>query len=69
MRTCSYMRQAGPQPESRAWPETAPDIRSGRISGFKELFVLANNTHANACAFDETPLLPHWTRPTNHAVT
>jgi len=36
---------------ARAWPETAPDIRPGRISGFKELFALANNTHANTCVY------------------
>jgi len=53
--------------KSRAWPETAPNIHPGRISGFKELFAWANNTHANTCAFDETPLVPRWTRPTNHA--
>jgi len=55
-------------PYNRAWPETTPDIRSGRISGFKQLFTSINNTHANTCVFEETPLLPRWIRPTNHAV-
>jgi len=66
--------------------ETAPNIRSGQILGFLELF-----TSANTCAYlslmrlgvlllprwtnnvylslmRPVLLLPHWTRPTNHAV-
>src|SRR6218665_969830 len=35
---------------SRAWLEIAPDSRPRRISGFRELFASANNTHANTCA-------------------
>jgi len=35
----------------RVWPETASDIRPGVISGFKELFALANNTRANTCVY------------------
>jgi len=48
--------------------EIAPDICSGRISSFLEIFALAN-TQANTCAYlslmrHRVLLLPHWTN--NH---
>jgi len=39
---------------NREWPEIAPDICSGRISGFLELFASANiqaNTEENTYAY------------------
>jgi len=39
---------------TREWLEITPDIRSGGISGFLELFASANtqaNTEANTCAY------------------
>ena len=67
----------------REWPETAPDIRSGLISGFLELFASANiqeNTPANTCAYlalirlgvssitSLEPTIIDETTPTSHTV-